>query len=100
MIHFTCDACQRVIDSESEPRFVLRLEVYEALGETVESDYEQADHLRELEEIIDRSDSDEMELDEELYKQLRFDLCAECREQFMLDPLGSMKRVRLGFSNN
>lgn len=100
MIHFTCDACQRVIDSKLEPRFVLRLEVYEALGESVEADYEQADHLRELEEIIDRGDSDEMQLDEELYKQLRFDLCTECREQFMLNPLGSMKRVRLGFSNN
>lgn len=28
MIHYTCDGCQRQIDTEHEPRYVLRLEVY------------------------------------------------------------------------
>ncbi len=100
MIHFTCDACQRVIDTDSEPRFVLRLEVYEALGEISETDINQVDHLREIEEIIGQEENEDLELNEELYKQLSFDLCAECRRRFMLNPLGAMKRSRVGFSNN
>ncbi len=101
MIHFTCDACQRLIDAEKEARYVVRLEVYEALGDTTASTYDEADHLQEIEDIIERIDdlSDD-QLDDDLYKQVRYDLCPQCRKRFMQNPLGKVNPARFGFSNN
>lgn len=101
MIHFTCDACQRTIDSENESRYVVRLEVYEALGDTADTNCEEADHLQEIEDIIERIDElNETQLDDDLYKQVRYDLCPDCRKRFMQNPLGKVNPARFGFSNN
>lgn len=101
MIHFTCDACQRSIDAEKEARYVVRLEVYEALGEPIEANHEDSDHLQEIEDIIERIDElSDSELDEDLYKQVRYDLCPDCRKRFMQNPLGKVNPARFGFSSN
>ena len=55
MIHFTCDRCQRVIDSEQELRYIVKMEieaVMDPIGETEPPD--DRDHLLEIDEILER----------------------------------------------
>jgi hypothetical protein len=99
MIHFTCDCCKRLIDLDHEVRYVVRMEVFAAAdcGDTSMDD--DRDYLQEIEDILNRDESAD-EFDDEVYQQARFDLCAECRERFLSNPLGRVAAVELGFSNN
>lgn len=100
MIHFTCDGCQRPINLEDELRYVVRVEVYAAFdGE--ESDAADRDHLQEIDDILEALDElEDADSDEEVFQQVRYDLCAECRKRFLRNPLGRMSNRGVGFSNN
>lgn len=101
MIHFTCDACCRQIDTNREVRYVARIEVYAALEEDDTSACEEHDHLQEIDELLDQlADSEEPMVEQHAYQQTRFDLCPECRERFLNNPVGKTDSVRLRFSQN
>lgn len=103
MIHFTCDACQRPIQSEEETRFVVRVEIFAALEDEAECDLDDSDHLQDIEDLLEQMDDlqDAMgESDERLYKQVRYDLCEKCRTRFLRNPFGQPARKQLGFSSN
>ncbi len=101
MIHFTCDCCKRPIDSENELRYVVRLEVYASLDPTegeVDSD---SDHLQEIQDILEQIDDlDSDQICSEVYHQTRFDLCSECRNRYVKNPLGRPSAYELNFSPN
>jgi hypothetical protein len=101
MIHFTCDRCKREIDSESELRYVVRLEV-QAMLEPSEMEVEDdRDHLLEIQEILERLDDEEDEnIGEDVYQRRRFDLCPKCYRKFMKNPLGREAAPQLNFSKN
>ncbi|TWT42912.1 hypothetical protein [Botrimarina hoheduenensis] len=99
MIHFSCDACGQPIDREHETRYVVRLEVYAAVDEDTEPTDPEVDHLEAIEDMLERME-DSVSLDDELYQQLRYDLCPTCRERLLADPLARLKGAKLGFSNN
>ena len=100
MIHFTCDYCHRSIDPEHELRYVVRMEVYAALG-TADSDCESdRDHLEEIEDILSRlEDESDPQLGDDVYQHARYDLCSECRKKFLRNPLGR-RAAEFDFSNN
>lgn len=98
MIHFTCDCCKRLIDLDHEVRYVVRMEVFAAADSNDSSMDDDRDYLEEIEEMLTRDEADELE--EAVYQQARFDLCGECRERFLNNPLGRIAAVELGFSNN
>lgn len=101
MIHFTCDACGRVIPPEEETRYVVRVEVYAAIEDDSPHAADEEDHLEEIEDLLERIDDEsEDELDSSLYQQARYDLCEGCRERFLKDPLGRRAATRMGFSKN
>lgn len=101
MIHFTCDGCHRSLDPDHDPRYVVRVEVYTALDPTDKDWDEDRDHLEELQEILERLDdvADE-QIGEDVYKQVRFDLCSECRRKFLRNPLGRGLAPQMNFSQN
>lgn len=99
MIHFTCDCCKREIDLEHEIRYVVRMEVFAAADAGEEAIDDDRDYLQEIEDMITH-DEDLDPLEEEVYQQARFDLCSECRDRFVNNPLGRAAQVELGFSNN
>jgi hypothetical protein len=103
MIHFTCDCCGRAINQTSETRYVVRMEVYAALDDALDNDAdhaaEESDHLEEIDDILERMDDLEAELDEALYRQVRYDLCPDCRERFLRNPLGRAAS-RTSYSEN
>jgi len=101
MIHYTCDCCKRRIDSADELRFIVRLEVYAALDPMEDEADDERDHLQEIQEVLERLDDTQEEgVCEEVYHQKRFDLCSDCRHNFMLNPLGRPTPTQLNFSNN
>lgn len=99
MIHFTCDCCKRAIDLEHEVRYVVRMEVFAAVDIPTDAVDDDRDYLQEIEDMLTRDDL-EAEIEDTVYQQARYDLCAECRERFVSNPLGRIASVELGFSNN
>lgn len=99
MIQYSCDFCKRPLDSDDDLRYVVKMEVYAAL-DPVEID-DDTDNLREIHEILERiEDVDSDRVGDDVYQQLRFDLCPECRKKFLKNPLGRKTIEQFDFSQN
>jgi hypothetical protein len=107
MIHHSCDLCKRLIDPEEDLRYVVKIEVFAAVdpidgeqgGESPADD--DRDHLQEMQEILQRMDeTDSDAVGDDVYQQLRFDLCPECRKKFAKNPLGRESPKHFDFSKN
>ena len=102
MIHYSCDLCKRPLDPEDDLRYVVKLEVYAAFDplEMDDSDADR-DNLQELHEIMEQMDDAANEdIGDDVYQNLRFDLCPECRKKFLSNPLGRKKAEQFNFSKN
>ncbi len=102
MIHHSCDLCKRLIDPEDDLRYVVKMEIYAAI-DPIEADQnaDDRDHLAEMQEILQRMEEAGTDaVGEEVYQQLRFDLCPECRKRFMKNPLGREAAKKFDFSKN
>lgn len=102
MIHYTCDRCRKVIETEHETRYVLRIEV-QATSQVDGFDQEgELVNLKAIEDIIEqleREESDE-EISPEILTRREFDLCSKCYEAYVQNPLAIEPQTHLGFSNN
>ncbi|HVA49560.1 MAG TPA: hypothetical protein VNH11_24550 [Pirellulales bacterium] len=99
MIQYSCDLCKRPLDSEDDLRYVVKMEVYAAF-DPVEID-DDTDNLHEIHEILERIDDIGSEqVGDDVYQQLRFDLCPECRKKFLRNPLGRKLIEQFDFSQN
>ena len=102
MLRYTCDLCGRDLDSQNDLRYVVRMEVYAAFDplRTDESE-DDRDHLQEVQDIIERMEDAECDqIGEDVYQQMRFDLCPECRKRFIKNPLGREVAKLCEFSEN
>ena len=102
MIHYSCDCCKRIIDLQEELRYVVRMEVYAAMDpcESDEPD-DDRDYLSEVQDIIERSEDAESDrIGDDIYQQLRFDLCPECRQKFLKNPVVRETAQQFDFSEN
>ena len=99
MLHFTCDLCGCELDDE---RFVARIEIYPASSrDEFDEETLDADHLEELSEFIAEIEATgECDVEDFATKELRFDLCRQCRRRFLKDPLGRDVFRRMNFSEN
>jgi len=101
MIHYTCDLCKREMGSDESLRYVVKMEIYAAFDPVVVDDESDRDHLEEVQDMLDRlDDADDPNIGEDVYQQLRFDLCPECRRKFGRNPLGRDLGKMLDFSAN
>jgi len=102
MLRYSCDLCGRELDSQNDLRYVVRMEVYAAFDplRTDESE-DDRDHLEEVQDIIERMEDAECDqIGEDVYQQMRFDLCPECRKRFIKNPLGREAAKLCEFSEN
>jgi hypothetical protein len=78
------------------------MEVYAAMDPLDLADVdEDRDNLDELQEIIARSeDSDSDRIGDDIYQQMRFDLCSECRKRFVENPVIREPAKQFDFSEN
>jgi hypothetical protein len=102
MIRYSCDLCKRELDPQDDLRYVVKIEVFAALDPAVGDDEDDRDHLEEIQEVLERLEESPCEaIGDDVYQQLRFDLCPECRRRFVKNPLGRAKAVKaFGFSTN
>lgn len=99
MIQYSCDLCKRPLDAEDDLRYIVKMEVYAAF-DPMELD-DDTDNLQEIHEILERMDDAECDaVGEDVYQQLRFDLCPECRKKFLKNPLGRKLAEQFHFSSN
>jgi len=102
MIRYTCDMCKRELDPNEDLRYVVKIEISAAFDPTVvEEQDDDRDHLQEIHDILERLEqSDADQVGEDVYRELRFDLCPECRRKFLRNPLGRDNVKVLDFSKN
>lgn len=105
MIRYMCDLCKRELDPEDDLRYVVKMEVYAAYSpEQAEEDEDDRDHLQEIQDILERlEDAQCDQIGDDVYQQLRFDLCPECRKRFIKNPLAPGREAAakiLDFSEN
>jgi hypothetical protein len=101
MIRYSCDLCQRNLAAEEDLRYVVKVEVFAALSPTASDEEDDRDHLQEIQDVLERlEDSESDQIGEDVYQQLRFDLCPECRKKFLKNPLGREVVKAFGFSEN
>ncbi len=102
MIRYSCDLCKRDLDPQDDLRYVVKMEIHAAFDPmAVEEDESDRDHLQEIQEILERlEDVEDDQIGDDVYQQLRFDLCPECRRKFVENPLGRERIKAFGFSEN
>ncbi len=102
MIHYSCDLCKRELDPQDDLRYVVKMEIFAAFDpSSLDSEEQDRDHLEEIQDILERlEDSSSEEIGDDVYQQLRFDLCPECRKKFVKNPLGRETAKAFGFSSN
>ena len=102
MIHYSCDRCHRLIETEDEIRYVVRLNIEPKLGENVfDHEDDDRDHLLEIHEILEQQEETSAAADDdEVYCRKRFDLCYECYQAFLRNPMGQESPKPVDFSQN
>ena len=101
MIRYSCDICKRDLDPDQDLRYVVKMEVFAAFDPAAADDDDDRDHLQEIQDILERmEDAESDQIGEDVFQQLRFDLCPECRKKFLRDPLGRGIAKAFGFSAN
>ena len=97
MIHYSCDLCGCPIGSE-EVRFEVKIEVRVA-GVCPEEDDEDDDEGPDLEEILEEAEEREGE-DGDVYRVFRYDLCCDCHQAYLSDPLSRTRRLGMRHMEN
>ncbi len=101
MIHYSCDCCKRALEAE-DLRYVVKMEIYAAMDPSAVNELDDdRDHLAEIQEILQRSEeTGEQAVGSDVYEELRFDLCPECRKKFIKNPVGRELAKQFDFSKN
>ncbi len=102
MIHFTCDMCGKPLLADEDVRYVVKVEAYAAYDPMeVTEDQLDEDPLSEMSEIIEQMEEmDPEELEDQVYKSFRFDLCPACHRRYLRDPLFRYRPLWLDFHDN
>jgi len=88
-----CDGCGGALLADSDVRYVLRIQGYAAYDPMEISASDLAGDLdREMRDLIAAmAERDPRELEDEVYKELRLDLCPACWRTFRRDPLAGLR---------
>jgi len=78
------------------------MEVYAAFDPAAaDEESDERNHLQEIQDILEQlEEADSDQLGADVYRQLRFDLCAECHKKFVKNPLGREAAKLFNFSQN
>ena len=101
MVNYTCDGCKRALDPKDDLRYVMKIEVYAAVDPLEMNDQDDRDNLDDLQCMLERVEDGRCEeLDNEMYQQLRLDLCPECRKRLLKNLGGRKATEQFDFSPN
>lgn len=102
MIHYTCDRCRKIIETENETRYTVTIEVKTAELDPNADRVDDRDHLMVIEDIMEQLEDPDcaMEVLGELVRRRTYDLCTECRDAYLQNPLAADAQPQFGFSDN
>jgi len=79
----------------------VKMEVYASLDPIQDDLDDDRDNLQEMEDILESAAcAEDEEIGDDVYRQMRFDLCADCHKRFVRHPLGQVSPRQLDFSEN
>jgi hypothetical protein len=88
MLHITCDLCGTEL-RPGQDHYVVKIEVFARHDPTqlTEEDLEE-DHMEAVSQLLHELNDDEVaEAIQPSRQQLRYDLCPECRQRYLDNPL-------------
>jgi hypothetical protein len=95
MIRYRCDACALDLAADGSNHFILRIEAFAAAGRLEFSEEDlQRDHEAEIRRMLaelEKQSPDQIE--DQVYRKLRFDLCPACHRKFLANPLAANNTV-------
>ncbi len=102
MVHFTCDLCGKDLTASGDPRYVVKIEAYAGFDTTeITAEDLDDDAIEAVSEILQRDEGlSAEELQAQVRKGFRFDLCPTCHGKFLKDPLGRESLRSFDFSKN
>jgi hypothetical protein len=89
--------CGRTINGENEERFRVLIDVEQMRPGEDDSDLD-GDYAEDFDEF--RLDSGEDDGEENAFRSFRFDLCRDCAESYLRDPLARKLPGRLRLMDN
>ena len=101
VIHYSCDRCRREIDSSTDLRYTVTVEIEAALDGPDHELVDDPDHLDDIQDMLESSDDlCSSVFDDEVYQRKQFDLCKDCFRQYIKNPLSRESTTPMGFSKN
>ena len=94
MIRYSCDGCGLELERDGSNHYILRLEAFAAAGklEFTKQDLEH-DHQAEIRRVLaDLENHSPDDIEDQVYRSLRFDLCPACHRRFLASPLAGIAR--------
>ena len=93
MYHFICDMCGKGLLVEDDVRYEVTIEIksaYDPMEITAEDLVK--DHTAEIKRLIKQmKEINQQDLEDEVYKVFRFDLCHTCQKKFLKNPLSTIQ---------
>jgi hypothetical protein len=103
MLHITCDLCGKELSPGQDDRYVVKIEAFAAhdQGKLTEADLDD-DHMEAVSELLQdmAGQADDAEAFPPASKHFRFDLCPNCHQKFVRDPLSKDASQKFDFSKN
>jgi hypothetical protein len=102
MVHVTCDLCGKELRPGETEHYVVKIEAFAAQdpAELTDADLEE-DHLEAIGEILRELEETDAELElPPATRRFRYDLCPECHQRFVRDPLAKEYSQKVTFSKN
>ncbi|MFQ5410742.1 MAG: hypothetical protein ACE5EC_00535 [Phycisphaerae bacterium] len=93
MIRYRCDGCGLDLETDGSNHFIVKVEAFAAAGnlEFTREDL-QRDHEAEIRHIVaDLETRSPDELEDQVYRALRYDLCPACHRGFLDRPLDGFR---------
>jgi hypothetical protein len=101
VIHYSCDRCKREIDTSTDLRYTVTIEIEAALDGPEHELVDDPDHLDEIQDMLDSADDlCSSVFDDDVYQRKQFDLCKDCFRNYIKNPLSRESTTPLGFSKN
>ncbi len=94
MIRYRCDGCGQDLARDGSNHYILKIEAFAAAGklEFTRQDLEK-DHDAEIRKVLSQMESHSPdELEDQVYRSFRYDLCPACHQRFIRSPLGDLSR--------
>ena len=94
MIRYRCDGCGVDLARDGSNHYILKMEAFAAAGKLEFTRQElEKDHDAEIRKVLSQMENRTPdELEDQVYRSFRYDLCPGCHKRFLQSPLGNQIR--------